>query len=276
MKMKRIRLICLCCLMGILFFLSENQEVRAEDNLKIIVKNQTKVKLTGYKKVKVKVYYNGEDVTKKTEISFKSSNKSIVKTRNWENDDFETVGFEAWLCKVGKCSIRIKAKYCPAECDDEYDEMDEYEGIDNTVDEHKDTTLSCSKVCNVKVEYYKSIRAQADVVGYNTRSNIFTIKVKNISNKSIRVLSNKAYAFDDDYKSFDRRLKVIKGSVIKPGKTVKVKFKVLGSVTWYNEQDFQICSYWKWGGKKYWVTVMPGEETWRKSGKKWVWIGFAR
>ena len=74
--------------MGILFFLSENQEVRAEDNLKIIVKNQTKVKLTGYKKVKVKVYYNGEDVTKKTEISFKSSNKSIVKTRNWENDDF--------------------------------------------------------------------------------------------------------------------------------------------------------------------------------------------
>ena len=34
--------------------------------------------------------------------------------------------------------------------------------------------------------------------------------------------------------------------------------------------------FYKWGNKKYWVSVDSGLETWMKSGKKWKWIGFAK
>ena len=62
--------------------------------------------------------------------------------------------------------------------------------------------------------------------------------------------------------------------VVKPGQEKVIKFKVIGSPTWWNEEDFQICSYWKWRGKKYWVSVHYdnddfGLEVFKKVGRKW-------
>ncbi|MDY5213142.1 hypothetical protein [Intestinibacter sp.] len=263
--------------LGIVVFSSFVQEqcVQAGENLKIVVQKKVSVKLTDYKKVKVKVYYNGKDVTKEAKLSFKSSNKSIVRISKLENDDFDVIGFEAWPRKTGNSNVSIVAKYRPSHWDDEDYDDEDYDDEDYNDNNSEAPMITATKKCKVKAEYYKTLRADADLVDYNTRTNIFTMKVYNISNKTIKILSNGAMAYDEDYTVYDRKLKVIKGSTIKPGKTVMVKFKVIGSITWHDSEDFQICSYWKWGGKKYWVSVIPGEETWKKVGKKWKWIGFA-
>lgn len=88
---------------------------------------------------------------------------------------------------------------------------------------------------------------------YNTRSNCFTVKYKNYNKKALTIYSYNAKAIDDDYKSFDRNLQ-IKGRnrvVIKPGKTKKIKFKVLGRVTWYDKEDYYIYFDFKYDGKRY-------------------------
>ena len=266
-KFKKI-ILSIIVIVGFIFIFNE-QIVQAESNLEIKVKETVSVKLTDYKKVNVRVYYNGEDVTEDAKLSFSSSKKSIVRVEEMEDeDDFYVNGFEAWPKKAGKSTITITAKYRPSHWDD--DELEEvYDG----------ETITATSKCVVKSQYYSSIRAHADLINYNTRNNTFTIKVYNISNKKIKIMSSGAMAFDDDYTAYDRKICLAGGKssvTIKPGQTKKVKFKVIGNTTWYNYNDFQICSYWKWGNKKYWVSVMPGEDTWVKSGKKWKWIGFAR
>lgn len=266
LNLKKI-ILSIIVILGFIFII-DIQTVQAESNLEIKVKKSVSVKFTDCKEVSVRVYYQGKDVTEDTKFSFNSSKKSIVKVNKMEDDeDFYVNGFEAWPKKVGKSTITITAKYRPSHWDD--DELEEvYDG----------ETITVTSKCVVNSQYYSSIRAYADLINYNTRNNTFTIKVNNISNKKIKIMSTGAMAFDDDYTAFDRKIRLAgkKSSItIKPGQTKKVKFKVIGKTTWYNYNDFQICSYWKWGNKKYWVSVKPGEETWRKQGKKWKWIGFA-
>lgn len=113
---------------------------------------------------------------------------------------------------------------------------------------------------------------------YDTRNNVFTMNIQNISNKNITILSKEAMVFDNDYKAYDRRVKLVNGKssvTIKPRERKTIKFKVIGSITWYRLADFQLCSYWKWGNKTYWISVMPGDEIWKYSNNKWTWIGFA-
>jgi len=70
--------------------LGESQEVKAANKLKVVVKKSTVVKLTDYRNIKVKVYFNGKDVTDDAKIKYKNSNKKAVKI--YRSDDF--VGFE--------------------------------------------------------------------------------------------------------------------------------------------------------------------------------------
>jgi len=69
--------------------LGESQEVKAANKLKVVVKKSTLVKLTDYRNIKVKVYFNGKDVTDDAKIKYKNSNKKAVKI--YRSDDF--VGF---------------------------------------------------------------------------------------------------------------------------------------------------------------------------------------
>lgn len=269
-EMNRIKIyLQIIILFGIIFVINSNT-AHAGSDIVIKVDKSVSAKLTDCKKVKVKVFYKGNNVTDEARLSFSNSNKSIVKICKMDEEDLKYYekGFEAWPRKVGKSVVTITAKYRPSHWDEE--ELDDvYDG----------ETITATTKCVVKSEYFQSIRAYANLTDYNTRSNTFTVKVKNISNKKIKIISKGAMAYDADYTSYDRNLRIVGGRssvTIDPGKTKNIKFKVLGNTTWYKLSDFQICSYWEWGNKKYWVSVDSGLETWMKSGKKWKWIGFAK
>lgn len=239
--------------------------IQAQDKLEIKVKRNLNLKFSDCEVLSVRVYYNGEDVTDDDDLqlSFKNSNKSVIGIETDSNfKDLVSIDTK----KQGKSTITINAKYRELL---DWDNM-EFDGI------YGETICAIAK-CNVTVKYYTSLRVEADLFKYDTRSNTFSISVQNLSNKSIKILSKGAMAYDDDYKKFDRKvyIKGKKSSVtIKPRQSKIIKFKVKGKRTWYDYNDFQICSYWKWGNKKYWVSVMP-DEAWRKAGKKWKQIGYS-
>ncbi|MEE0292981.1 MAG: hypothetical protein V8R92_07490 [Eubacterium sp.] len=49
------------------------------------------------------------------------------------------------------------------------------------------------------------------MISYNTRTNVFGIKVKNISTKKIKINSSGAAVYDDDYTVYDRNVKITRG-----------------------------------------------------------------
>ena len=184
LNLKKI-ILSIIVILGFIFII-DIQTVQAESNLEIKVKKSVSVKFTDCKEVSVRVYYQGKDVTEDTKFSFNSSKKSIVKVNKMEDDeDFYVNGFEAWPKKVGKSTITITAKYRPSHWDD--DELEEvYDG----------ETITVTSKCVVNSQYYSSIRAYADLINYNTRNNTFTIKVNNISNKKIKIMSTGAMALN--------------------------------------------------------------------------------
>lgn len=201
--------------------LGESQEVKAANKLKVVVKKSTLVKLTDYRNIKVKVYFNGKDVTDDAKIKYKNSNKKAVKI--YRSDDF--VGFEVHPKKIGKSKITITAKYCPTdeyteeEAWDEYfdehiDDYETYEELEEAFNREKKFdyhTYKARAKCTVKAKGYNSIRTYASLISYNTRTNVFGIKVKNISTKKIKINSSGAAVYDDDYTVYDRNVKITRG-----------------------------------------------------------------
>lgn len=236
---------------GAIFIINANT-VQAESNLEIKVKKSVSVKLTDTKEVKVRVYYRGKDVTEKTKLSYSSSDKSIVKVGKINDDDYVS-GFEAWAKKAGKSTVTITAGYNPSRWGDEAEEG--YDG----------ETLTTTAKCVVRSKYYSSIYVQQEIIDYNKRDNILTFKVYNISNKKIKIMSAGAeIQYNDCTSDGDKaRLAGGKSSVtIKPGQTKKVKFKILGDPmldNYYNDWDVEIYSYWKWGKKRYFVSLVSDE-----------------
>lgn len=252
----------LIVVVGILFIANSNT-AKAASKLEIKVNSSVSAKLTEFKTLNVTVYYNGRDVTNSTNIDFKSSNKSIAYIEDYDgnNNDDEYSTYTVYPKKTGKCVVTITAQYRP---EPSYWDAEKSETVEEPV-------LRATAKCTVNVQPHKSLRAHACLVDYNTRSNTFIIKVKNISNKNITILSKGAKARDCDYKKFDRKLR-IKGKskvVIKPGQTKTIRFKVIGKTTWYDFEDFEVRSYWKWGKKKYLVSVDSDEGVYIKRGKKW-------
>lgn len=258
-----ILMIVMCIAFGI-----NSNTAKAASKLEIKVKKSISVRPTEHKAIKVSVYRDGKYISDidsgELDIYYKVSNKSVVSV----NTDPEEVGDSEYLGiypkKAGKSVITITAIYSSSYWDEEKQE------------EFYKPELRTTAKCTVNVQYFKSLRAHACLLDYDTRNNEFVIKVKNISNKNITILSNGAKARDCDYKSYDRKLR-IKGKskvVIKPGQTKKIRFKVIGRLTWYNHEDFEIRSYWKWGKKKYLVSIDSNEGAYVKSGKKWKWISY--
>lgn len=255
-------MLVLIFIMGIAFIAGGNN-AKAASKLEIRVKKSITVRPTENKTIDISVYCNGEDVTWATDISYKVSNKSVAKVDVTDTGELNCLAI--YPKKPGKSVVTISATYNPSYWDrDKGEEICEPE-------------LRAAAKCTINVQYYKSLRAHACLLDYNTRNNEFIIKVKNISNKNITIMSKGAKAQDCDYKKYDRKLR-IKGKskvVIKPGQTKKIRFKVIGKLTWYDHEDFEIRSYWKWGKKKCLVSVNSDEGAYVKSGKRWKWISYA-
>ena len=107
----------------------------------------------------------------------------------------------------------------------------------------------------------------ANLIEYNTRHNYFTVKFKNISNKTLTITSGTKVE-EDHYKSFDRKLRLKKKVKIKPGQTTFVKFYVKGRTTWYKVSDYTLFYKFSFDGKTYTGRTWQGESSYKK-GKSW-------
>lgn len=103
---------------------------------------------------------------------------------------------------------------------------------------------------------------------YDTRNNVFTVKFKNKSNKTLTINSGTFKVEDIDYKSFDRKIKLKKTYKIKPNKTKYIRFKVIGRTTWYDYRDFTLHYKFTFDGKKY-IGHVWNEDSVYKCGKYW-------
>lgn len=121
----------------------------------------------------------------------------------------------------------------------------------------------------INVTYMKPDMA-ALIYDYNTHDNYFVVKFKNNSSKAMTVLSGTTKVVDFDYKSFDRKVKLSKSYTIQPGKSRTIKFKVQGSTTWPDHDDFTLYYYFKLDGKKYYAKADSFTVTKYKSTSKWV------
>lgn len=108
---------------------------------------------------------------------------------------------------------------------------------------------------------------------YNTRNNYFSVTIKNWGKKSLLVHSSGAKSIDDDYKSYDRNLRLPsnKNIKIKPGKTKTLKFYVKGRNTWYDWTDHTIMFYVTYAHCKYFTKIWYDGEyaSLIKNGKHW-------
>lgn len=231
------------------FALCSGYRAEAKADLTIKVSKSISAKIEDERTVNVKVYYQGRNVSRYADLYFRHSNKSVATIE----DEIIDPAFSFHALKKGTDVVTITAKYKPA----------------------LKRTVSAKATCKITVKPYESLRAKARLTAYDTRDNYFTVEVKNISNRTMKILSKDSWAYEDHYESFDRELRLLGSSssvTISPGQKKTVYFKVIGRETWYDYEDFQVGSYWQWGGKTYWVTVYPNGEVWRKVGNDWKWI----
>ena len=134
-----------------------------------------------------------------------------------------------------------------------------------------DKKYTATASCTVTVKPPKNLQVSASLDSYNTRSNEFILSLKNYTGKTIRIYSNGSWVREDDYRFYDRNLKLSNGKSyidIKPMKKATIKFKVKGRLTWYRVSDFTLFSKWKWNGKVY-DTKVSYFGAYIKTGNKW-------
>lgn len=116
------------------------------------------------------------------------------------------------------------------------------------------------------------VRQQPDfgafLYDYDTRNNVFVVKFKNNSNRTLTINSGTFKVEDIDYKSYDRKIKLKKSYKIKPNKTKYIRFKVIGRNTWYDYRDFTLHYKFTFDGKKY-IGHVWDEDSVYKYGKYW-------
>ena len=107
--------------------------------------------------------------------------------------------------------------------------------------------------CSVTIPHHKPVM-YCEYWDYSTRSNTVKVYIKNKGRRSLTIYSNGSKLIDFDYKSFDRNLKLANGKskiILKPGKSMYVKYKVMGSTTWPDERDHKIRLKLSYDGKYY-------------------------
>lgn len=103
--------------------------------------------------------------------------------------------------------------------------------------------------------------------GYYTRDNYFTVLFTNKSDKPLTIYPSNARVMNVDYKSFDRNLSLKGGKtlIIKPYKSVLVKFYVKGRVTWYDYKDYTLEYKFAFDGKQYTGRVWDNNSIYKKT-----------
>lgn len=96
--------------------------------------------------------------------------------------------------------------------------------------------------CRIKIAHSKKMKIECVDWGYDTRNNYFCYKFRNDSYYPVFFLNTKSKIIDSDYQSFDRIVKLKKVVKIAPGQTKWLKYKVLGRLTWYKIDDFELIT----------------------------------
>lgn len=233
------------CLLG------KTNKISASDTLKILMPKTKNVHVYDFETLKPKITFNGKKVN---EYDFEyqhwyRSNKKIT----LEEDSFGETTCDVYGKKPGKSKLTLKVKYIKYTSD----------GLE--------IPYYATATCYINVKKYKTMRVTGGLTSYNIRSNTFTMKIRNISTKSIKIYSKGARSYDCDYTNYDRKLKLTKKRKyikIKPMQKKTIKFKVIGRHTWWNVDDHEVQSTWKYGKKKYTVSVDVGDAS-KWSGGKW-------
>lgn len=215
----------------------------SEAKLRIDCHKSITMKDTGMKAVYPKVYLGGEDVSEYVDYKIKASKKNLI---DIEYDDIDEYFYLSGNYNSGKCKITVTAKYKGQTCSDTFS-------------------------LKVKSTLKKKLYVLGELYSYNTRSNTFKMSVFNRSKKKIIIYSKNAVALDDDYVSFDRNVKLAgnkKRIIIKPNQSKDIKWKVIGSTTWYRSDDFEIHFKCKYKGKSHWLSIQE-EEVYVLKKKKW-------
>lgn len=204
------------------------------------------MKDTELKKVRPIVYYGDENVSKFAKFKVKASKKNLVNidASDSESDDYFYLFGNYYS---GKCKITVTAKYRGQSCSDSF-------------------TLT------IKSKLKNNLYVYGDLYSYNTRSNTFTMSLTNRSRKQIKIYSSEAVVIDNDYVSFNRKVKMTKNKksiTIKPGKSKTIYWKVFGGTTWHDVDDFEIYFKCYYKGKVSWLSV-KGETVyiWKKGKRK--------
>lgn len=126
----------------------------------------------------------------------------------------------------------------------------------------KGKTYKCKVIVDILEPNFGAV-----LYDYNTRNNYFTVKFKNKGKKTLYIVSGNKVE-NVDYKSFDRKISLGKKTAIKPGQTKYVHFRVKGSNTWYNYEDFTLCYKFVYDGKTYEGHTWDEDSSYKK-GKSW-------
>lgn len=107
------------------------------------------------------------------------------------------------------------------------------------------------------------------------------MKFCNKGDKTLTIHSS-AKAEERDYKAYDRTLYAAKTVSIAPGKTAYINFFVKGGVTWYDEDDFNICYKFTYDGVTHEAIARTSyyvnPSLYKKSGKWYTtfWASYAK
>lgn len=260
------------CIVNVL----STKEVYASGNLKVVTKKKVNLKLGNYKIIKIKVYYDGMNVSNYAKIKIKNKKRKVCKAKetfNYTSKAYKNI--DVRVNGLGKSIVSYTAFYNPiwkydkyeieSEIDDLMDEHEEYatreEAEKAFYDAHPEIENKLYKKtikCIYRVKPYTDLRVGAYLDDYDPNKNVFYMYVYNLSNKTIVINSNDAMVYEEKYKGFDRSVRIAGGKKsvsIKPGEDKTISFKVVGEETSWDVDGYHLYSYWSWGNKSYLVQV---------------------
>lgn len=202
---------------------------------------------TSLHKLGIYAIANGKKVLFSDENVVPRLSKNNIVELSYEDEE-ESEGYVVLHgCKKGSTTATIKCKYTDPVSREEFED---------------------SKSFKVVCKYQTKLKTEASL--YDIKRGTFYFNLSNYTGKTITVYSSGAKSKDVDYKAFDCKLKLSKGSktTLKAGKSKTIKFKVIKGKPWQNPKQETIYFKIKWNGKKY--NAMADYDTmWIKSGKKW-------
>lgn len=110
----------------------------------------------------------------------------------------------------------------------------------------------------------------ARITKYNTRDNYFEVEVSNHRPSAVTIIRKGARVEDNDYKSYDRKIKNASNVTIKSGETKYIRFYVDGNNTWPDYEDFTLFAKFIFEDVTYdWKVWYCESLYWKKPEKKW-------